>query len=198
MSLPWIAMTGPAQAGKDTFARFLNKLGGYQRIAFADPLKKMALAVDPYIQIAAREPDGVRRPHYIRLDQLVREVGWERAKGFPDCRRFLQRLGKDGVRDVIGEHTWICLAEEKAMADTSGAPVVFTDCRFQNELDMIRGRGGVRVHISRDFVQLDTSTAGHASENSLPVPGPNDFLIYNAGTLADLEQQAKELLTALA
>lgn len=195
MTLPWIAMTGPAQAGKDTFAGFLANHGGYHRIAFADPLKAMALSIDPFIQVPA---NGGTITIYVRLTQLVRDAGWEKAKTYPDCRRFLQRVGKDGVRDHISEYAWIDLAERTADGPGDDSPIVFTDCRFQNELDMVKSRGGVRVHIEREFVQLNFETAAHASENSLPVPGPHDFIICNDGSLADLELAAEELVTALA
>ena len=44
-----VALMGRAGAGKDTVASILTEHRGYARVAFADPLKEMALAVDPII-----------------------------------------------------------------------------------------------------------------------------------------------------
>jgi hypothetical protein len=40
---PLVGLVGYARSGKDTFAAAL----GYRRLAFADPLKELALAVNP-------------------------------------------------------------------------------------------------------------------------------------------------------
>ena len=47
----WVTLSGPAQSGKDTLALVLVEDHGWTRVAFADPLKEMALAIDPWIDI---------------------------------------------------------------------------------------------------------------------------------------------------
>lgn len=44
-----LGIEGHKQAGKDTFAERLTARRGYTRIAFADPLRRVALSIDPVI-----------------------------------------------------------------------------------------------------------------------------------------------------
>lgn len=166
---PLIGLTGKARAGKDSVAFALSAVAGYKRVALADPLKEMALAIDPLVG---------RRYH---LTDVVEVEGWEGAKEVPEVRRFLQRLGTEGVRGTFGAGAWIALLA--ARIEGTDNPVVVTDVRFPNEAKWVRDAGGVVWRIERP-----TSGAGgnadHASER---VDGIEvDVVIRNDGTLADL------------
>lgn len=103
-----IGLTGRKRSGKSTAARYLVEDHGFTELSFAEPLKRMALAVNPIIGFRST-PDGVQR---VYLSDVVHEIGWECAKDeYPEVRRFLQLLGTEGVRDHIGQDTWVNLAE---------------------------------------------------------------------------------------
>ena len=159
MTSSLIGITGYLQTGKDSVARMLADFG-YTKLAFADPLRQMALAVDPVILLAGAPQDvkdalrvtkqqpgrpvaTLSSPVAVRYSVLLSTVGYERAKSVPDFRRFLQRLGTQGVRDVLGDLTWInagMFCAQRVLRD--GGKVVFSDVRFLNEAAAVRDAGG--------------------------------------------------------
>lgn len=176
-----IGLTGKAGCGKDTVADILVRNHGYQRIAFADPLRAMAYDLDPIIDWHGRNP--------VRLQEVVDRDGWDVAKRiYPEARRTLQRLGKEVIRDHVGYNFWV----DRAMGTitSTGGRWVVTDCRFPNEAQAIKDVGGTVVAIAREG--LDPLSGSHASE-----AGVGDVLIgaqlYNSGTLGDLEESVKTL-----
>lgn len=168
-----ICFNGGIGTGKDTAANFLT---GWVHMSFAEPLRKMALAVNPYVRLN----DGT----FLRLAELVVRVGWEKAKEHDDVRRYLQRLGTEGCRSTFGEDCWL----KKASAETPpDRRCVFMDGRFENELLWIRESGGITVNIvGPNRRRKTTEAAGHASEQALP-DSLFHYRVYNTGTLNDLK-----------
>ena len=161
-----IALMGRAGSGKDTVARYLVQVYGYRRIAFADPLRSMALAVDPIISADAEVGGAVTRVvRADRLSDVVGRLGWEGAKRhYPEVRRFLQRLGLEGVREHLGDDTWVEIAiAEISRIRADRMPVVVTDVRFRNELDALRRWNFLPVWVERPGV----ADSDHASEAEL-------------------------------
>lgn len=179
-----IALIGKARSGKDTAAAFLVRERAYTRVAFADPLKEMALSIDPWIPT---HPYGDRRIH-VRLSALVRDAGWEYAKDhYPEVRHTLQRIGQT-QREFDADY-WVNVAARKiAGAERWNLPVVVTDVRYRNEADMLRARGFRMVRIIRPFAEMrQGASAQHASETELD-DYPADVLIRNDGDLAQLQR----------
>lgn len=179
-----IGLMGRAQAGKDTAAKALVA-AGWKRVAFADPLRRLAYRTDPLVE--ALHGGGTA---HVRLAWLVDRLGWDTAKQFPDVRRLLQRLGAEGVRDVIGDTTWIDLA----MTTVAQHPrCVITDVRFANEAAAVRARGGLVVEIVRPGHAPVSSSHPSEAEQALVVP---DALLVNDGTPDDLHAQIRRLTGA--
>jgi hypothetical protein len=179
-----IALIGKARSGKDTAAGFLVRERAYTRVAFADPLKEMALGIDPLI------PAGrvIGQRLHARLSQLVADVGWEYAKDhYPEVRAVLQRIGQT-QREFDADY-WVNVAARKiAGAEAWNLPVVVTDVRYLNEAVMLRARGFKIIRIIRPRVGVtmkEARAAMHASENELN-DYPTDAVIYNDGDLAQL------------
>lgn len=186
MSHPHIALIGRARSGKDTVAARLVSRFAYTRMAFADPLKTVALGVDP---IVAYEPSGYG-PLPTRLSAVVQRYGWETAKDrFPEVRRTLQRAGQSVREQDPG--FWLGLALDKVtVADTWNLPVVITDCRYPNEAEALRVRGFRLVRVMRPGYS-DTD-ATHESETALD-DYPADATIANIGTVPYLNSLADAL-----
>lgn len=179
-----IGLMGRAQSGKDTAAKALVA-EGWERVAFADPLRRLAYRADPIVEVLY--PGGTATA---RLAWLVDRLGWDQAKQFPDVRRLLQRLGAEGVRDVIGATTWIDLA----MATVAQyRRCVITDVRFANEAAAVRARGGLVVEIVRPGHAPVASSHPSEAEQALVVP---DALVVNDGTPEDLQTQIRLLIGA--
>lgn len=200
---PMIGLIGRKRSGKDTAAAYLTEHHGYTRVAFADNVRAMALAIDPIVghvladTRAPRWAVGALRRLWepavapIRLSEIVESIGWERAKEIPEVRHLLQRVGTEAVRNIIGDDTWINLSMQQAdKLAADGIPVVFTDVRFENEADAIRERGGILVTLVRDRSELPPDA--HVSER-LADSYRADVTVYNTGTLADLHAALAEI-----
>ncbi|MFI2609650.1 hypothetical protein [Kitasatospora sp. NPDC018619] len=180
-----IALIGRARSGKDTAAGVLAEYG-YVRRALADPLKQMAYDIDPVVGV---ELLGVDAPVPVHLAAAVDRYGWEAVKDrFPAARRFLQRLGTEGVRRHVAEDFWITRCVTAAAA--SQRPVVVTDVRFDNEVNALRAAGFAVWFIDRGAPDGD-----HPSEQLGPAHA--DQVIPNTGTLADFHARIHAALEAL-
>lgn len=167
-----IGLSGYAQSGKDTAANALRELG-YERIAFADVLRSAVYALNPLL------PDGRR------VQDVVDEMGWDRAKvNFTEVRTLLQRMGTEVGRNLLGDNIWV----DTALANLSEAGrYVVTDCRFPNEAEAIRSRGGRVYRVTRPGV---TKANDHPSETSLD-NYDFDGILINDGTVESFYKEVR-------
>lgn len=177
-----IGLSGYAQAGKDTVGKILHDLYGYERIAFADKLKALALASDPNIGLVWKEGgQELQEPPLSTLQECVDWHGWEGAKRLPSVRKYLQNLGV-AAREVFDMNFWV----DQAFAGMADHPVgtrfVITDVRFPNEFEAIKDRGGKMWRVDRPGVEPPNQ---HISETAL-LQYAYDWNAYNDGTLYDL------------
>lgn len=113
-----IGILGPAGSGKTTVANYLTEKYGAKKYSFAEPLKEIA-----------------RHTLGFTDDQLYGSQSQKETidprYGFSP-RWFLQRLGTEGVRNVMGENFWwqYCLA--RIYVDKPALAVI-EDVRFVNE-----------------------------------------------------------------
>lgn len=175
---PLVGLIGYARAGKDTLAAELVAGYGYRRIAFADPLREVALRLDPIIG----PNDDV--DYSDRLRGTVEAFGWEYTKTFfPEARRLLQNIGAS-LRDLIDENLWLDTAMRQV--DSHAGPVVVTDVRYPNEARAIRERGGILVRVVR---RGNYPVNEHDSETALDHQVV-DLIIRNGGTVDELREKA--------
>lgn len=154
-----IGLIGKAQSGKDTAALRLVTTRRYTPLAFADPLRSMLLEVNPYVPTAP----GIS----VRLRSLIADVGWDYAKThYSEVRRLMQVTGQ-AVRER-DQHFWANDMRRKLNAAESwNLPVVVTDVRYPNEVDMLRARGFRLVRIVRPGADAGGSAVTHVSETAL-------------------------------
>lgn len=174
-----IGLTGRAGAGKDACARPL--LHRFTRVAFADPLKAAAKALFDFSDAQLADPE-------------LKERVDERWHFTP--RRALQVLGTDVLRTHLGaaiglprgESLFVHLARTRVNAlRASGAAVVVTDVRFDDEAQMIIDLGGFIVRVSRPAAPAappSDSYTTHVSERGISIAPHVD--IVNDGTLPQL------------
>jgi hypothetical protein len=183
-----IGLIGKARSGKDTAALHLVRTRAYTRLAFADPLKEMALSIDPLIP-------SVERIH-VRLSTLIRDVGWEYAKDtYPEVRRILQHTGQT-VREYDDEFWLTAMRRKLNNAEAWNLPVVVSDVRYPNEAGMLRSRGFRLVRIIRPtgaaVTMREARAAMHASETALD-DFAADVTITNVGSVTDLYEELSQL-----
>lgn len=169
-----IGLTGKARSGKDTVASMLRKTHNTQSVAFASPLKE-----------GLKTMFGLTEEH---VNGSLKEVPLEWLGKSP--RNLLQTLGTEWGRDCVHQDLWLLLAKRRiAMYMKLGTPVVVTDVRFDNEAEMVRGLGGQVWHIYRKDAP---GVAAHASEGGVTF-AESDILVYNNGTLEELEELVNEI-----
>lgn len=184
-----LGLTGAMRSGKDTVAAYLTEQYGFERLAFADALKGLALSVNPLIVTPVYGDDW-------RLRDAVEEQGWDEAKKNPEVRRILQELGT-GVRG-LSPHFWVdYLVEEIDDLDAAGCDIVITDVRFPNEADRIVALGGLIVEVVRPQRPIEGVTnATHVSETAMSpwLECNYSVSLENIDTIEFLHSQIDKLL----
>ncbi|NWF28222.1 hypothetical protein HW130_18440 [Streptomyces sp. PKU-EA00015] len=183
MRIPLVGFAGTARSGKDSAAQALLD-AGWQRKAFADNVKAMLYALDPIVV----DESCCECAQSLRYE--VDTYGWDTVKElFPVVRTYLQRLGTEGGRGVLGKDVWV----NALLGDfETWGPTVITDVRFPNEADAIRARGGLVVAIERPGLE-PIREAGHVSENAL-AGYLFDDVIRNDGTVGQLHDRVMQLI----
>jgi hypothetical protein len=182
-----IALSGYARSGKDEAARALVEEEGFVQVAFADKLREMIYAINPYV--IGLEPtkigpfDMQSYSHGpVLLQEVIDNYGWDGYKESVfsgEIRRLLQRLGTEGGRQTLWDTIWIDAA---LTGLDENAKVVVSDARFFNEFDAVRDRGGYVWRIERPGVG---PVSDHPSETEAPNYTHFALELNNDGTLQD-------------
>lgn len=171
-----ICISGHAQHGKDTVSQIMRKalLGYGQRVLVihnADLLKFMCKQLFSW--------DGNKDVH---------------------GRTLLQYVGTDVVRNKK-PNFWIdFIAEVLELFNGEWDYVLIPDCRFPNEVDVLKDRGFDVIHVSvmRDNYDngLTEEQRSHPSETALDDVTP-DVLLHNAGSIVDLTREVLKFIVPL-
>lgn len=166
-SYPIIGIAGRARVGKDTCADFLvGYLGGY-RYGFADPLKRMLI------------PLGIDMTDPFWTENKEKEIPLFGRS----VRHMMQTLGTEWGRQLVHPDIWVKLAE--CVLFERGERMIISDVRFDNEAEFVRSKGGVILHVTRDYAP---KVEAHASEQGIR-PSPLDLYVGNHGTIDELYDQ---------
>lgn len=188
-----LGLNGLKGSGKDTVAAYLIKEHGFERRAFADPLKKSVAAL---LDIPFHKIDEYKNnPHiYISVvnEVLGNEEGESRLIESFNFREFLQRYGTESHRDVFGYNFWLNYTLPND-AYYVGRKIAITDLRFENEAVRVHACGGFVVNIVRSGLSM---TDVHESEQPLP-PNKIDYSLMNSDTLEVFEGQIELMLEEL-
>jgi hypothetical protein len=157
-----IALTGRARSGKDTAGQFFCSTYGFTQYAFADP-----------IRAGLRAALGLTDWHFNEGKEIViHEYG-------KSPRQLMQLFGTEFGRNLIHPDIWQIRAEA-ALDSTKN--LVLTDCRFNNEAEWARNRGGYVIRISRNNIpRVHTHVSEQGISETLI-----DYEVENNGTLEEL------------
>jgi len=183
-----IGLAGFARSGKDELAKQLVANEGFKRVAFADAMRNILYALNPIIDTkTVNMAPVINSAHVeIRVQEIVDEIGWERAKvEYPEIRQLLQRLGTDGARAHLSDDIWV----RTVLENNAETPrLVIPDVRFPNEAEEIQKRGGVIIRIIREGYG---AVNGHISETAY---ADQDIILHNDGTPDDLYKNYVEAI----
>lgn len=202
-----IAINGTIGSGKDSFAQaFID--AGYQRMSFAKNLKDSVAAIFGW----DREMLEGNTVESRRIRELP-DPFWCKKMGRDDVspRWVLQNYGTDVMRKYFHDNIWV-FSLEYDMINMEG-DIIITDCRFPNELKMIRSNGGTVIEVQRTLpywyglaasyntgsikmkpVELE---AVHNSEWAWIGVNKPTHVVKNDGTLEDLYSKASAIITNL-
>jgi len=169
-----IAFSGYKQSGKSECAKCLIE-HGYRRMSFADTLKEMLLLM------------GIEREclYGSRKEEVI---PWLGVTG----RHCMQTIGTEWGRELINDDVWVKVMERRLKETPNSIAVVFDDCRFENEVQLIRSLGGVIVRVTRPvsfWTKLWRFLTRYVRHKSEQLPA-YDREITNDGTIEDLRVKA--------
>ncbi len=173
--LPLIGFAGKAGVGKDTAGAYLDSVHGFNRYAFASPIKRM---------LEALGFDEADYTDHATKEAVIPAFGCS-------YRHLAQTLGTEWGRTIHPEF-WLQMAKLRyARVNRAGESygMAITDVRFENEADWIRSEGGVVVHIAGRETTVEGAAAQHASEAGVKVDYLRDYFVRNTGDLAYLHVQ---------
>lgn len=202
-----IGLSGYARSGKDEAANILVNEYGFTRVAFADKLREVLYALNPVVAFTETEtialveepiaPGPVKvkfgaAPKTIYVQEVIDTYGWHSYKESPygpEVRRLLQRLGTESGRQTLWDSIWIDAAFAGLAED---AKVVVTDCRFPNEAQAVRERGGSLWRVNRAGVGPAVGKDGtiHPSETSLDTHH-FDVVLFNDSSLETYQDNVR-------
>ena len=149
-----IGLVGAAGSGKDTVADSLKDYG-WEKFAFAKTLKDMCIEF-----LGLSYDDAYTQEGKMKFNEF-----WGMTN-----REILQKVGTDAFRNGFHKDTWVKIAELKIQnLLNEGKKIIVTDCRFDNEAELIEKLGGIVMKVQRNNydTNLTSSEMTHASEKGV-------------------------------
>lgn len=217
-----IGISGFQSSGKDTIADYLVKEHGFVKLSFASALKDIVAIIFGW---SRERLEGLK----VEDRQWREEIDpkWAKTLNIPVLtpRYVLQYLGTEVFRNHFHTDIWTKIVENQLSFYEN---IVVSDCRFANEIEMIKQNGGKIIQVHRDDHVLDIGAkhlsklplevyppkvdidAKHLSELPLEVSGAKhpselewtkchyDRVIKNNGTIEDLHIKVNLILSDFA
>ena len=178
-----IGLVGNKGVGKDTVAKYFID-NGYKQVAFADTLKEA-------LKVLFNWNDELHNQD--KKEAVDNEWG-------VSPRQMLQLLGTEFLRDKCSEYLDTTIEYNKQKRKFSyhikklfldikddiykGKKFIFSDIRFQDELDFVKLIGGTIIKIERNVIKNEFSK--HISESNIDKLKYIDYVIENNNTINHL------------
>ena len=194
-----VGILGLKGSGKDTIGNYLIEKYNFEKIAYAGALKDAICCVFGWDRNMMEGATEESRKWREEIDPY-----W----GFSP-REMMQRIGTDLFRKQIKDDIWIKSLKLKLEKMTTN--VVITDCRFNNEIDVIKEKGGIIILVEREppswikyvedykskiiteeeAVQNLQKTGIHESEWRCYLYSDIDYYVKNTGSIEELYNKLK-------
>lgn len=209
-----VSISGLIGSGKDTVADYLVAQHGFKRESFAGALKDAVAAVFSWDRELLEGRSAEARAWREQTD-----AWWAKRLNLPHLtpRWVLQNWGTEVMRRNFHDDIWVASLENRLRKTTED--IVISDCRFPNELKIIKNLNGTTVRVARGSdpkwfdiaatVNIGQSHVGwalgksklerlkiHPSEYSW-VGNKFDVVINNNGTIEDLYASTENIMTSI-
>jgi len=190
-----IGICGFQSSGKDTIAEFLINEYGFQRLSFASVLKDI---VSIMFSWPREKLEGLTKEDREWREQI--DPWWSKSLKMPHLspRYVLQHFGTEIFRNHWHPDIWVKVVENKILELTqnnSQTNIVITDCRFENETNMLLRYQAKIIHVHRNMpswfykykmgIEVDEVKSMHSSEITW-IRCFKDWEIENNGTKEEL------------
>jgi hypothetical protein len=192
-----IGLCGFQGAGKDTVGDILVKFHGFVKISFGSALKDAVASLFGWDRVMLEGSTPESRTWRETVDDF-----WSGKLSIPGFtpRKALQMIGTDVLRKHFSPNMWVDIVENKINKLIQSNPntnIVVTDCRFTNELSMVKKFPNSQIiYVQRkepewfeEFRSGDESidlSSIHPSEIEW-MKFPSDKIINNDGHIDKLE-----------
>ena len=165
-------MCGKAGSGKDTVGDYLIETYNCEKLALADPIKRLV-------------KDVFALDDHTVYDRVAREEPLEQWGNW-SVRKLLQFVGTELFRRNIDEAIWVKSLWYKVRDELAIKNYVISDIRFPNELNFFEGKAGTdfaSIKVVRDGKDGVVGLKGHESE---AYDLDTTYLVENNGTFEEL------------
>ena len=204
-----VGLVGFIGSGKDTVAKQFESRG-FTRDSFAAPLKDAVSSIFNWPR-EMLEGDSDKS----RAFREMRDTWWSSKledKQFTP-RWALQYIGTEILRDQFNHNTWLHSLENRYMA-TGRKQTVVSDCRFKNEVGLIKTLGGYVVRVKRGNephwyeMAQEAATGDKFAQHSLYEMGVHqsewdwvntrvDFTVDNSSSIENLSTSVESIVSKI-
>lgn len=203
-----IAISGWIGCGKDTVAEYLIKKYSFRRESMAKSLKDAVSAIFNWDRDMLEGSTPISREW-----RETRDEWWSTRLGFDiSPRSALQNVGTELFREQFDQNIWVLSLENRIICSENDS-IVITDCRFPNEIEMIRRLGGRTVWVQRGpepnwyhtaiaACRGDSQALSYMIEHNIHasewkwVDTEFDYVLTNNNTLADLHNGIENMISS--
>ena len=145
-----IGICGFQSAGKDTIADYLVKEHGFIKMSFASKLKDIIAIMFGWPR---DKLEGLTKEDREWREQV--DYWWSKTLKMPQLtpRYVMQYFATDLFRNKFHPDIWVKIVENelnKLLEQGTNQNIVISDCRFENEINMIIRLGGKIIQVYRD------------------------------------------------
>ncbi|MBR18718.1 MAG: hypothetical protein CMA64_00980 [Euryarchaeota archaeon] len=204
-----VGLVGFIGSGKDTVAKQFESRG-FARDSFAAPLKDAVSSIFNWPR-EMLEGDSDKS----RAFREMRDTWWSSKledKQFTP-RWALQYIGTEILRDQFNHNIWLHSLENRYMA-TGRKQTVVSDCRFKNEVGLIKTLGGYVVRVKRGNephwyeMAQEAATGDKFAQHSLYEMGVHqsewdwvntrvDFTVDNSSSIENLSTSVESIVSKI-
>jgi hypothetical protein len=188
-----LVICGLKGSGKDTIGDYLIQNYNFKRFHFGDALKDVCSILFGWTR---KLLEGDTKES--RIFRETEDIWWSKKLGFKITPRIaFQKIGTDVIRKHFHMDIWTLIIERRISEfqnKHNTQNIVITDCRFQNEIQMVRSYGAKLISVYRNLPEwfipykkgeISAPENVHVSEYDW-IRTEFDFEIKNEGTYKNL------------